>query len=64
LVSVGFENSYGHPNREVMERLQQHHATVLRTDEDGLVTVRSDGRRLTVERYRDMQPDKALIPTP
>jgi competence protein ComEC len=53
VVSAGFENSYGHPNRDVMERLQQHGASILRTDQDGLITIRSDGRRLTVERYRN-----------
>jgi competence protein ComEC len=49
LISAGFENSYGHPNRDVVDRLAQHGATVLRTDLDGLVTIRSDGRRLHVE---------------
>lgn len=53
LISVGQDNSYGHPNRDVLERLRQHGAMVLRTDEDGLITVRTDGRRLYVERYRD-----------
>ncbi len=53
VVSAGFENSYGHPNRDVIERLEQHHAAILRTDEDGLITIRSDGRRLTVDTYRD-----------
>ena len=52
VVSAGFENSYGHPNRDVIERLEQHHAAILRTDEVGLITIRSDGHRLTVETYR------------
>jgi competence protein ComEC len=52
IVSAGFENSYGHPNRDVIDRLEQHHAGVLRTDLDGLITIHSDGRRLTVETYR------------
>jgi competence protein ComEC len=49
VISVGFENSYGHPNREVLERLAERHAMILRTDEDGLVTILSDGRRMAVE---------------
>ena len=53
LISVGLENSYGHPNRDVVERLREHGAMVLRTDEDGLISVRSDGQRLYVDRYRD-----------
>jgi competence protein ComEC len=51
VISAGFENSYGHPNRDVLARLEEHHAGILRTDEDGLITIRSDGRRLTVETY-------------
>jgi competence protein ComEC len=48
IVSAGFENSYGHPNPDVLTRLERHRAVVLRTDLDGLVTVRSDGRKLSV----------------
>ncbi|MDR3699065.1 MAG: ComEC/Rec2 family competence protein [Candidatus Sulfopaludibacter sp.] len=53
LISVGVDNSYGHPNRDVVDRLGQHGAAVLRTDKDGLITVRTDGRRLYMERYHD-----------
>ena len=53
VISDGFENSYGHPHPTVIERLQQHHAGILRTDLDGLIGIRSDGRHLTVETYRD-----------
>jgi competence protein ComEC len=53
VISVGLDNSYGHPNRDVLDRLGRSGAAVLRTDEDGLVTIRTDGRRLVVERYRD-----------
>ena len=52
VISAGFENSYGHPNRDVLDRLEQHRAAIFRTDQDGLVTIRSDGRRLTVETNR------------
>jgi competence protein ComEC len=51
VISVGTDNSYGHPNRDVLERLGEHHAEVLRTDLNGLVTVRTDGRRVTVETH-------------
>lgn len=51
MVSAGFENSYGHPHRDVIARLGQHHADVLRTDMDGLITIRSDGWRLSVETF-------------
>jgi competence protein ComEC len=51
VISAGFENSYGHPHPDVLNRLKQHGAMILRTDRDGLVTVRSDGIHLDVETY-------------
>jgi competence protein ComEC len=48
VVSAGFENSYGHPHRDVLARLAAHHTVVLRTDELGLVTVLTDGKRIFV----------------
>jgi competence protein ComEC len=51
IISVGTDNSYGHPNRDVLERLSEHHAEILRTDQRGLVTIRTDGRHLTVETH-------------
>jgi competence protein ComEC len=52
VMSAGFENSYGHPHADVLERYQERQACVLRTDLDGLVTVRSDGRRLQMDMGR------------
>jgi len=49
VISAGFENSYGHPNRDVLNRLADHGATVYRTDLDGLVSIRTDGRRFFVD---------------
>jgi competence protein ComEC len=43
VISAGFENSYGHPNRDVLDRLERNGAIVLRTDLDGMITVRTDG---------------------
>ena len=51
IISAGFENSYGHPHPDILDRLARHGVVVLRTDRDGLITVRSDGRRLDVETY-------------
>jgi competence protein ComEC len=48
VISVGEGNSYGHPNRDVLERLNRRGIGVLRTDEDGLVSISTDGRRLLV----------------
>jgi competence protein ComEC len=59
LISVGRENSYGHPHPSVIERLAGHAIAVLRTDRDGLVSVRSDGTRLTAETDRWVADDRA-----
>jgi competence protein ComEC len=52
VISAGVENSYGHPHAEVIERYEERQACVLRTDTDGLITVRSDGRRLRMNMAR------------
>ena len=52
VISDGFENSFRHPHPKVLERLRAHRACIFRTDLDGLVTVRTDGRRIWVETFR------------
>ena len=49
VISDGFENSFGHPHKDVLDRLADHHAEILRTDQLGLITVRTDGQRLSVD---------------
>jgi competence protein ComEC len=46
VISAGFENSFNHPHPDIVQRLEAGHATILRTDLDGLATVRTDGTRL------------------
>ena len=52
IISVGMENSYGHPHADALARLREHHVTLFRTDRDGLISVRTDGRRLVVDTNR------------
>ena len=49
IISDGFENSFGHPHRDVLARLTERHAAILRTDLDGLITVRTDGKRIWMD---------------
>ena len=49
VISCGQDNSYGHPHEEAMKRLQASGAGILRTDLSGTITIRSDGKDLTVE---------------
>lgn len=49
LISVGFENSYGHPHPLTIAALRERRVTVYRTDQQGLVRVVSDGHGIRVE---------------
>jgi competence protein ComEC len=51
LISDGFENSFRHPHPQVLERLAAHRATILRTDLQGLTTIRTDGQKVSVETF-------------
>jgi competence protein ComEC len=50
-ISVGDANSFGHPHKEVLERLSGPGVRVLRTDRDGAITALSDGQTLRVTSY-------------
>ena len=52
VITVGARNPYGHPHAEVVERYAAREVMLLRTDEDGDVTLRSDGERLWVRESR------------
>lgn len=57
IVSVG-QNNYGHPAPETMGRLRHHGVAVWRTDQDGSVSVITDGRHMTLRsRGREMTYD-------
>ena len=48
---VGFGNSFGHPRAEVIESFQKSGAKILRTDLDGAIIFRTDGKKLSVEKF-------------
>jgi competence protein ComEC len=47
IVSAGAGNLFRHPHPDVLARLQASPARLFRTDASGLITIRSDGRRIT-----------------
>ena len=49
LISVGTDNSYGHPSGDVVRSLAATGAQVLRTDLLGTVIVRTNGRSITID---------------
>ena len=48
VISAGEDNPFGHPAAVVIEGLEQAGIEIMRTDQDGAVTVKSDGRNWTV----------------
>ena len=52
-ISVGANNPFGHPNPEVLEALTQAKVDVLRTDQDGAIMMRTDGKDLMITRSKN-----------
>lgn len=49
VISVGKDNSYGHPDELVVERLRKYANEIYRTDVDGEIVCATDGRKITVK---------------
>jgi competence protein ComEC len=47
VISVGTRNVYGHPRREVLDRLAEAHVRTFRTDVNGAVTFYLDGKTVS-----------------
>ncbi len=50
VISAGRHNGYGHPHAEVVHRLTRSGARIWRTDQDGQLTLQTDGRTLWLDR--------------
>jgi len=48
VISCGLNNSYGHPHRDVLERLEAANIRIYRTDLQGNIIIETDGRVLNV----------------
>lgn len=53
VISCGQNNEYGHPRKEVLERLST--ASVFRTDRQGTITMTSDGKTINITTESDMK---------
>lgn len=49
IIQAGEKNRYGHPNKAVLERLAAASAKIFRTDTDGAIIMKSNGRNISVE---------------
>lgn len=49
IISVGANNSYGHPEKETLNRLKKHTNKIYTTSEYGTILLTSDGKTITIE---------------
>lgn len=61
IISVGFRNRFGHPHREIVERYMARGIRLFRTDQDGAVTVSTDGQRVWVRTFRGPAVETLLL---
>ena len=45
LISVGAGNDYGHPHQAALRRLEQGKIKIWRTDQNGMITIETDGKQ-------------------
>ncbi len=50
IISVGKDNSYGHPHEEVLDRIKYIGSEILRTDELGYIVFSSNGKELFLDK--------------
>lgn len=51
LISAGVDNRYGHPHEETLLRLSKAGSRVYSTQQNGAITIRTDGRTMHLEGY-------------
>ncbi len=52
VISCGYNNSFGHPHKEILNRLTScTKAEILRTDQQGAIVFRTDGKSMKVESF-------------
>jgi len=64
IISVGAGNGYGHPTASVLARLKTSGVKVYRTDLNGTVSVKTDGKSWQVETERNDGSKAAPTPAP
>ena len=52
VISVGEDNSYNHPHKEVLDRLEEIGSIVYRTDLDGNIIISTDGNKIMIDKEK------------
>jgi len=59
IISVGDNNTYGHPSMDTLDRLAQFNIKVFRTDLHGTIIIASDGEKIRVDKQASPIKPKA-----
>lgn len=59
IYSAGVGNSYGHPNVDIIERIQARNMAVYGTDQEGTIIIETDGKK-----YQALSQNKDSLPPP
>ncbi len=57
--SAGIDNSYGLPDQEVIDRLNDHHSLVYGTDQYGTITLETNGKKVHIS-----TEEEGIVPPP
>lgn len=52
IISVGLDNKYNHPNKKTLERLYKYCKNIYRTDLDGSISFKTNGKHLNIKSSR------------
>lgn len=63
IISVGKNNQYHHPTEDVLSRLKDADVTVYRTDLNGDIIAKSDGKNVTIITKKNETPVPTVVPS-
>jgi competence protein ComEC len=61
VIAVGMNNSYGHPHKGVVDRIEKNNSFIYRTDRDGRIKIITNGKNILVETGKTKISDKYSI---
>ena len=53
IISSGINNIYGHPHKELLERLETVGSSIYNTVDSGAITIKTDGKWMEIEEFLD-----------